>query len=92
MPLDLNNDHLLAVAVNFRTLSSLRLQSCYLVRGEGLKALGVAMSYGLEELALINCDVVEREMGLLATLGRNLNQLKKLDLSYNEIVTTRVFA
>ncbi|KAL5569421.1 hypothetical protein UlMin_025996 [Ulmus minor] len=91
LPLDLNNDHLLAAAVNFRTLSSLRLQSCCLVRGEGLKALGVAMSSELEELALINCDVVEREMGLLATLGQNLKQLKKLDLSYNEMLLDKEF-
>ncbi|XP_062106932.1 uncharacterized protein LOC133818209 [Humulus lupulus] len=86
LPLDLNNDHLLAASVNFRTLSSLRLQSCCLVSGEGLKALGAAMSSGLEELALINCDVVEREPGLLTTLGQNLKQLRKLDLSYNEML------
>lgn len=86
LPLDLNNDHLLAVAVNFRSLSSLRLQSCCLVRGEGLKAIGIAMNSGLEELALISCDVVEREPGLLATLGQNLRELRKLDLSYNEML------
>ena len=91
LPLDLNNDHLLAASVNFRTLSSLRLQSCCLVSGEGLKALGVAMSSGLEELALINCDVVEREPGLLATLGQNLKQLRKLDLSYNEMLLDKEF-
>ncbi|KAH7532461.1 hypothetical protein FEM48_Zijuj04G0022400 [Ziziphus jujuba var. spinosa] len=91
LPLDLNNDHLLAVAVNFRSLSSLRLQSCCLVSGEGLKALGIAMSSGLEELALINCDVVEREPGLLATLGQNLRQLRKLDLSYNEMLLDKEF-
>lgn len=91
LPLDLNNDHLLAVAVNFRSLSCLRLQSCCLVSGEGLKALGIAMSSGLEELALINCDVVEREPGLLATLGQNLRQLRKLDLSYNEMLLDKEF-
>ncbi|KDP46417.1 hypothetical protein JCGZ_10257 [Jatropha curcas] len=84
LPLDLNNDHLLAMAMNFRTLSILRLQSCCLVTGEGLKALGIAINLGLKELALINCDVVERESGLLATLGQNLRQLRKLDLSFNE--------
>ncbi|PON41572.1 F-box domain containing protein [Parasponia andersonii] len=91
LPLDLNNDHLLAASVNFRTLSSLRLQSCCLVSGDGLKALGVAMSSGLEELALINCDVVEREPGLLATLGQNFKQLRKLDLSYNEMLLDKEF-
>ncbi|KAK7339572.1 hypothetical protein VNO77_20249 [Canavalia gladiata] len=86
LPLDLNNHHLAALALNFRSLSNLRLQSCCLVTGEGLKALGMAMSNGLEELALINCDVVEREPGLLATLGQHLRQLKKLDLSHNEML------
>ncbi|KAJ8749988.1 hypothetical protein K2173_013903 [Erythroxylum novogranatense] len=84
LPLDLDNDHLSAAAINFRGLSTLRLQSCCLVTGEGLKAVGIALSSGLEELALINCDVVERESGLLATLGQKLKQLRKLDLSFNE--------
>ncbi|KAL6143795.1 hypothetical protein ACLB2K_054490 [Fragaria x ananassa] len=60
------------------SLSSLRLQSCCLVSGEGLKALGTAVSSGLEELALINCDVVEREPGLLSTSGQNLKKLRKI--------------
>ncbi|CAL1391727.1 unnamed protein product [Linum trigynum] len=91
LPLDLSNEHLSAVATNFKCLKSLRLQSCCLVSGEGLKALGIAMSSGLEELALINCDVVERESGLLATLGQNLKQLRKLDLSYNEYLFDKEF-
>lgn len=91
LPLDLNNVHLSAVAVKFRGLSVLRLQSCCLVSGDGLKALGVAMSSGLEELALINCDVVDREPGLLASLGQNLKQLRKLDLSYNEMLLDKEF-
>lgn len=91
LPLDLNNDHLFAASISFKTLSSLRLQSCCLVSGEGLKAVGSAMSSGLEELALINCDVVERESGLLATLGQNLKQLRKLDLSYNEMLVDKEF-
>ncbi|KAJ4832905.1 hypothetical protein Tsubulata_048205 [Turnera subulata] len=91
LPLDLDNVHLSAIAANFRGLSSLRLQSCCLFTGEGLKALGIALSSGLEELALINCDVVERESGLLATLGQNLKQLRKLDLSYNESLLDKEF-
>lgn len=91
LPLDLNNDHLFAASLSFKTLSTLRLQSCCLVSGEGLKAVGVAMSSGLEELALINCDVVEREPGLLATLGQNLKQLRKLDLSFNETLVDKEF-
>ncbi|PRQ54007.1 putative F-box domain, leucine-rich repeat domain, L domain-containing protein [Rosa chinensis] len=91
LPLDLKNDHLLAVATNYRSLSSIRLQSCCLVSGEGLKALGAAVSSRLEELALINCDVVEREPGLLSTLGQNLRKLRKLDLSYNELLLDKEF-
>ncbi|KAK9271670.1 hypothetical protein L1049_002033 [Liquidambar formosana] len=91
LPLDLDNDHILAIAQNFRGLLSLKLQSCCLVTGEGLKTLGIAMSSGLEELALINCDVVEREPGLLTTLGQNLRKLRKLDLSYNEMLLDKEF-
>ncbi|RYR05105.1 hypothetical protein Ahy_B06g084964 isoform A [Arachis hypogaea] len=87
LPLDLDNSHLFAVAANFRGLVTLRLQSCCLVTGEGLKALAIAAaSNGLEELALINCDVVERELGLLATLGQHLRALRKLDLSHSEML------
>ncbi|XP_050225958.1 uncharacterized protein LOC126675368 [Mercurialis annua] len=90
LPLDLNNDHLLAIGMNFRNLSILRLQSCCLVTGEGLKGVGIGMnSSNLEELALINCDVVERESGLLATLGQNLRRLRKLDLSHNELLVDK---
>ncbi|WJX81244.1 hypothetical protein P8452_64152 [Trifolium repens] len=88
--MDLENNHFFAIALNFRGLSILRLQSCCLVTGEGLKALGEAMNNGLQELALINCDVVEREKGLLATLGQQLRQLRKLDLSYNEMSCKRL--
>ncbi|KAF5175375.1 Rni-like superfamily protein [Thalictrum thalictroides] len=91
LPLDLGNNHLSAVAENFRGLVSLRLQSCCLVTGEGLKTIGSKMSIALEELALINCDVVEREPGLLTSLGQNLKGLKKLDLSYNEILVDKEF-
>ncbi|MFQ6647796.1 hypothetical protein Gotur_021677 [Gossypium turneri] len=89
LPLDLNNDHLLAIAMNLRGLLTLRLQSCCLVTGEGLHILGVALNPTLEELALINCDVVDREVGLLATLGQNLRMLRKLDLSYNEMLVDK---
>lgn len=91
LPLDLNNEHLSAIAQNFQFLSTLRLQSCCLVTGEGLKTLGTAMNSNLEELALINCDVVEREPGLLTTLGQNLKCLRKLDLSYNELLLDKEF-
>ncbi|KAF9613330.1 hypothetical protein IFM89_006840 [Coptis chinensis] len=90
LPLDLENNHLLAVAENIRGLISLRLQSC-LVTSEGLKTIGSTVSVALEELALINCDVVKREPGLLTTLGQNLKGLKKLDLSYNETLVDMEF-
>lgn len=86
LPLDLDNNHLKAAAANLGSLRSLRLQSCCLVTGEGLKILGNSMANGLEELALINCDVVERESGLLTTLGQDLKRLRKLDLSFNDML------
>lgn len=88
LPLDLDNTHLIAVSenLNFRGLVSLRLQSCCVVTGEGLKAIARALTNGLEELVLINCDVVERELGLLTTLGQDLKGLRKLDLSYNDML------
>ncbi|KAK2661685.1 hypothetical protein Ddye_000259 [Dipteronia dyeriana] len=84
-----SRDGLLQFLSHTRSLSTLRLQSCCLVTGDGLRTLGVAMSSGLYELALINCDVVEREPGLLSTLGQNLRQLRKLDLSYNEMLNDK---
>ncbi|XP_065873168.1 uncharacterized protein [Euphorbia lathyris] len=39
LPLDFNNVHLSTIGINMRGLSSLRLQSCCLENGEGLKGL-----------------------------------------------------
>lgn len=88
LPLDLDNSHLIALSKNpnFGGLLSLRLQSCCLVRGDGLRAIGKAVANGLHELALVNCDVVEREPGLLTDLGQSLKRLRKLDLSYNDML------
>ncbi|OWM74933.1 hypothetical protein CDL15_Pgr021284 [Punica granatum] len=86
LPLDFKNEHLFALGLDFRALSSFRLQSCCLVTGNGLRIFGIGMRYCLQELALINCDVLEREPGLLATLGQHLRELRKLDLSYNEML------
>ncbi|KAK6913072.1 Leucine-rich repeat [Dillenia turbinata] len=91
LPLDLDNDHLLTVANKFHILNTLRLRSCCLVTGDGLKALVRALSYKLEEIALINCDVVERELGLLTSLSQCLKRLRKLDLSYNEMLVDKEF-
>ncbi|XP_010555951.1 PREDICTED: EIN3-binding F-box protein 1 [Tarenaya hassleriana] len=91
LPLDLNDDHLTAIATNFRALSYLKLQSCCLVTGEGLKTLASSLSSSLEELSLVNCDAVERESGLLTTLGQHLVKLKKLELTYNESLPDKEF-
>ncbi|KAK7260685.1 hypothetical protein RIF29_26937 [Crotalaria pallida] len=91
LPMDLDNNHLHSVAMNFRGITSLRLQSCYLLSGEGLKSVAMAMNDALEELALINCDVVGRESGLLATLGQHLRQLRRLDLAHNEMLLDKEF-
>ncbi|KZV46431.1 F-box/LRR-repeat protein 4-like [Dorcoceras hygrometricum] len=91
LPLDLDNSHLIALTenLNFRALASLRLESCCLVTGDGLKVLARTIGMKLEELALINCDVVERESGLLTALGQDLKRLRKLDLSYNETMVDK---
>lgn len=91
LPLDLDNAHLMALAQNpnFSSLVSLRLESSCLVSGEGLKAVSRAIGNVVEELALINCDVVERESGLLAALGQDLKRLRKLDLSYNDMLVDK---
>uniref|UniRef100_A0A7N0T4R8 F-box domain-containing protein n=1 Tax=Kalanchoe fedtschenkoi TaxID=63787 RepID=A0A7N0T4R8_KALFE len=91
LPLDLDDVHLHALAQNFIALASLRLQSCCLVTGQGLKSLGAAMRDGLQEIALVSCDVVEREPGLMTALGQNLNSLTTLDLSYNETLQDKEF-
>ncbi|KAI8541406.1 hypothetical protein RHMOL_Rhmol08G0057900 [Rhododendron molle] len=85
---ELEDNHLLAVAEKFRGLLSLRLDSCYLVTGEGLKTMASAMSNKLEELALIDCNV---EPGLLTTLGERFRNLRKLDLSYNDKLVDEEF-
>ncbi|XP_073286851.1 uncharacterized protein [Primulina huaijiensis] len=91
LPLDLDNTHLIALAanLNFMGLVSLRLESCCLVTGDGLKVLGRTVGVKLEELGLINCDVVERESGLLTALGQDLTRLRKLDLSFNEMMVDK---
>ncbi|XP_051119842.1 F-box/LRR-repeat protein 3 [Andrographis paniculata] len=90
LPLDLDNAHLTALSENpnFRGLATLRLQSCSLVSGEGLKSVGRALADVLEELALINCDV-GREPGLLTDLGQNLRRLRRVDLSYNDTLVDK---
>ncbi|CAA7055244.1 unnamed protein product [Microthlaspi erraticum] len=84
LPMDLIDDHLVSLAENFRSLSTLRLASCYFVTGLSLKVLALSFSSSLEELSLLSCDAVERESGLLATLGQDLRRLRKLELPFNE--------
>ncbi|WOK97432.1 hypothetical protein Cni_G06140 [Canna indica] len=102
LPLDLNNDHLLAIAADDRLrsasgqselghqLAALRLHSCCLVTGDGLRSLARSPAgAAIEELALVNCDVVEREPGLLTFLSQNMLRLQRLDLSHNETFTDK---
>ncbi|KAL1564234.1 F-box/LRR-repeat protein 3-like isoform X1 [Salvia divinorum] len=91
LPLDLDNSHMLAMSENFhfRGLMSLKLQSCCFVTGEGLRAVGRALRGALEERSLINCDIVEKEHGLLTTLGQDLKRLRRLDLSYNDMLVDK---
>ncbi|ESQ46943.1 hypothetical protein EUTSA_v10028043mg [Eutrema salsugineum] len=84
LPMDLVDEHLVSLAANFKSLSTLRLTSCYFVTGHSLKVLASSFSWTLEELSLLSCDAVERERGLLATLGQHLGRLRKLELSFNE--------
>lgn len=80
LPLDLHNDHLFAIAADNQLgsgLAALRLQSCCLVTGDGLRSIARAPAgAAMEELALVNCDVVEREPGLLTFLGQIMRQLR----------------
>nr|XP_051229484.1 F-box/LRR-repeat protein 4 [Lolium perenne] len=87
LPLDLHNDHLLAIGGHHSqaSLAVLRLQSCVLITGDGLRSLALtAIGAGIQEVALVSCDVLEREPGLLTFLSQSMRQLRRLDLSYNE--------
>ncbi|KAI8541405.1 hypothetical protein RHMOL_Rhmol08G0057800 [Rhododendron molle] len=88
LPFELEDNHLLAVAEKFRGLLSLRLDNCCLVTGEGLKTMALAMSNNLEELALRCCKV---EPGLLTILGQSFRNLRKLDLSFSDILADKEF-
>jgi F-box/leucine-rich repeat protein 2/20 len=100
LPLDLHNDHLLAIGAEQpvrggadpkHSLAALRLQSCVLITGDGLRSLArTAIGAGIEELALVSCDVVEREPGLLTFLSQSMRRLRRLDLSYNETLSDKV--
>ncbi|KAI3503477.1 hypothetical protein L1887_31920 [Cichorium endivia] len=92
LPLDLDDSHLHEIGAKFNQLNILRLQSCCMVTGEGLKSLGLALSDNLEELALTNCDVIKRQTGFLVDLAQNLRNIKTLDLSYNHMLLDKEFA
>ncbi|KAF3334296.1 F-box/LRR-repeat protein 4 [Carex littledalei] len=90
LPLDLHNDHLQAMAGEEYGLATLRIQSCCLVTGDGLRSLARAPAgSAIEELALVNCDVVEREPGLLTFMVQSMRQLKRVDLSHNETLSDK---
>lgn len=91
LPLDLHNDHLLAIGAAAQghhsqsSLAVLRLQSCVLITGDGLRSLArTTIGAGIQEVALVSCDVLEREPGLLTFLSQSMRHLRWLDLSYNE--------
>lgn len=84
LPLDLSNEDLAIIAENCQSLKSLRLHSCWLATGVGMKLLGANMRLSLEELVLVRCRAVVQEPGILTTLGQQLKWLKKLDLSDND--------
>ncbi|CAL9206419.1 uncharacterized protein LOC103976795 [Musa acuminata AAA Group] len=102
LPLDLHNDHLFAIAADDHRggtgapsgsghqLAALRLHSCCLVTGDGLRSLASSPAgAAIEELALVNCDVVEREPGLLTFLSQSMQRLRRLDLSHTETLTDK---
>nr|XP_043606710.1 F-box/LRR-repeat protein 4 [Erigeron canadensis] len=93
LPLDLYDDHLFEIGLKFKQLRVLRLQSCSMVTGEGIKSLGLALShYCLQELGLTNCDVmIKRQGGFLVDLAQNMKRIKILDLSYNHMLMDKEF-
>ncbi|KAG2304331.1 hypothetical protein Bca52824_032982 [Brassica carinata] len=84
LPMDLMDEHIVSLAANFKSISTLRFTSCYFMTGESLNVLALSSSLSLEELSLRSCDAVEREPGLLVMLGQHLGSLRKLELSFNE--------
>lgn len=84
LPLDLSNEDLAVIAENCTSLRSLRLHSCWLATGRGIKLLGLNMKFCLEELVLVRCRAIVQEPGTLTTLGLHLKCLKRLDLSDND--------
>ncbi|PWA43772.1 RNI-like superfamily protein [Artemisia annua] len=91
LPLDLVDTHLSGIGARFRKLRVLRLQSCSMVTGEGIRGLGLGLSDHLEELSLTNCDVIKRQSGVLVDLAQSLRRIKVLDLSYNHMLVDKEF-
>ncbi|PWA38544.1 RNI-like superfamily protein [Artemisia annua] len=91
LPLDLVDAHLSEIGARFRKLRVLRLQSCSMVTGEGIRGLGLGLSDHLEELSLTNCDVIKRQSGVLVDLAQSLRRIKVLDLSYNHMLVDKEF-
>ncbi|KAL5557160.1 hypothetical protein UlMin_039396 [Ulmus minor] len=82
---------LLKLVENSDSLTSLLVYEVDMVFSDSLAIIAETCRNSIFDFALINCNVVERESGLLATLGYNLKQLKKLDLSYNEMLLDKEF-
>uniref|UniRef100_A0A0D3C078 F-box domain-containing protein n=1 Tax=Brassica oleracea var. oleracea TaxID=109376 RepID=A0A0D3C078_BRAOL len=79
LPMDLMDEHLVSLAASFKSLSALRLTSCYFVTGHSLKILALSFCSSLEELSLRSCDAVEREPGVVSMLA-SCSGLVELDL------------
>lgn len=89
LPLDLSNEDLMEIARNCHSLRSLRLHSCWLATGAGMRSLASLSNPNLEELVLVRCRAVVQDSGTLSALGQNLRRLKKIDLSDNEYLVDK---
>eukprot|EP00249_Psilotum_nudum_P016755 c25973_g1_i1 orf=445-1950(+) len=84
LPLDLRNEDLVAIAQNCFSLKSLRLHSCWLPTGSGMRWLAAHIKSDVEELVLVRCRAVAHDSGTLYAIGQRLKCLKSLDLSDND--------
>ncbi|KAK6928390.1 hypothetical protein RJ641_006981 [Dillenia turbinata] len=80
LPLDLGNDHLLSVAKKFHNLNSLRLQTCCLVTGDGLKEFVsmIVSCGGLVEVKLRGCGGLGSVS--LVSMSKNCKNLESVDI------------
>ncbi|KAJ7552548.1 hypothetical protein O6H91_06G060000 [Diphasiastrum complanatum] len=89
LPLDLFNEDLAIIAQNGVSLRSLRLHSCWMATGAGIKLLGTQLRSNLEDLALIRCRAIVQDPGTLTCLGQHLKSLRSLNLSDNDLLVDK---